>query len=155
MILPLNDCALEASIRSLPDGMSAKVEARNPMTLEEAFGYALDYEARHQTDELFFQLLLRYQQPSYLDLGKKSPSPERRSIPYGLNSTNPAQDPDKRLSDLDSPAFESNLDQQQQHTLNMKFNPYQNLPMHQNCDHHHSGHSSDYWDLTQGWSRHI
>ena len=55
MILPLNDCALEAFIRGLPGGMLAKIEARDPMTLEEAFGYAIDYEARHQTDRLFFK----------------------------------------------------------------------------------------------------
>ena len=109
----------------------------------------------NQTYELFFQHLSRYQQPSYLDSGKKSPRPERRSIPHGLNSTNPAQDLDERLRDLYSPAFESNLDQQQHHTLNMKFNPYQNLPMHQNCDHHHSDHSSDYrMDYRHEWKLH-
>ena len=39
MILPLNDCALEAFICGLPVKMSAKIGARNPMTLETAFGY--------------------------------------------------------------------------------------------------------------------
>ena len=47
MILPLNNCASESFIRGLPDGMSVKIEARDSMTLEEAFGYAIDYEARH------------------------------------------------------------------------------------------------------------
>ena len=86
MILPLNDCALEAFIRGLPDGMSEKIEARNLLTLEEAFGYAIDYEARHQPDRLFFQRLSRYQQLSYLDSKEESPSPEERFTPNGLSA---------------------------------------------------------------------
>ena len=42
--LPLNDCALEALIRGLPDRMSAMVESRYPNMLEIALKYALDYE---------------------------------------------------------------------------------------------------------------
>ena len=144
MVLPLNDCALEVFIRSLPGAMSAKIEARDPMTLEEAFGYALDYEARHLTDGLFFQHFSRYQQPSYHDSEEKNFSPEGRSTPNGLNSTNPAQDPDKRLCDFESPVFESNCDQQQRHILNVKFSPYQNSSMHQNYNHRQVNHSPDY-----------
>ena len=61
MILSLNDCAVKSFIRGLPDEMSAKIEARNPLTLQEAFEYAIDYETRHQTDRLFFQHFSRYQ----------------------------------------------------------------------------------------------
>ena len=46
MIPPLNNCALEAFIRGLPGGMPAKIEARNPVTLQEAFEYAINYESR-------------------------------------------------------------------------------------------------------------
>ena len=104
------------------------------MTLEEVFGYAIDYEARHQTVRLFFRQFSRFQQPSYRDSEEKIPSPEGRSTPNGLKSTKPAQDPDERLRDFDSPAFANNFDQQQQHTLNVKFNPYQNLPMYHRVD---------------------
>ena len=97
MILPLNDCALEAFIRGLPE-------------------YAIDYEARHQTDRLFFQNFSQYQQLSYRDSEEKIFSPEGRSTPNGLNSTNLAHDPDERLSDFDRLVFASNCDQQQQHT---------------------------------------
>ena len=144
MILPLDDCVLEAFIRGLPDWMSAKIEARNPVTLQEAFEYAINYEARHQTDRLFFQHFSRYQQPSYRDPEEKNFSPEGRSTPNGLKSTNPAQDPDERLSDFENPVFESNLDQQQQYTQNVKFNPYQNSSTHQNYNHRQSNHSPDY-----------
>ena len=56
IILPLNDCVLEAFIQGLPGGIPAIIEARNPVTLQEAFEYAIDYEARHQTDRFFFLL---------------------------------------------------------------------------------------------------
>ena len=36
MLAPLNDCALEAFVRGLPDVISGLVEARNPASLEEA-----------------------------------------------------------------------------------------------------------------------
>ena len=34
MLLPLNDCALEAFIQELPDVMSGKVESLNPASLD-------------------------------------------------------------------------------------------------------------------------
>ena len=155
MILSLNECASEAFIRGLPGRMPAKIELRDPMTLQKAFRYAIDYGARHQTDRLFFKYLSRYQQPNYRDWEEKSLSPEERAIPKGLNSTNPAQDPDERLSDFNSLRFASNFDQQQQHTLNMKFNPYQNFPVHQNYNHHHSDNTSDYrLDYWHEWKLH-
>ena len=82
------------------------------MTLEETFGYAIDYETRHRTVRIFIQHLSRYQKPSYRDSKEKIPSPEGRSTPNGLNSTNPAQDADERLSDFDSPTIASNSNQQ-------------------------------------------
>ena len=85
MILSLNDCALAVFIRDLPDEMSAKIEARNPVTLQEAFEYAIQYEARHQTDRLFFQHFSRYEQPRYRDSEERIFSPEGRSTPSGLN----------------------------------------------------------------------
>ena len=91
-----------------------------------------------------FQHFSRYQQPSCRESEEKNVSPEGRFTPNGLNSTNPEQDPDERLSDFDSPEFASNCDQQQQHTLNIKFNPYQNSSMHQNYNHRQSNHSPDY-----------
>ena len=81
MIHPLDDCALEACIHGLPDGMSAKIEARNPVTLQEALEYAINYEARHPTDRLFFQHFPRSQQASYRDSEEKIFSPEGRSTP--------------------------------------------------------------------------
>ena len=54
MILPLKDCALEAFTQGLPNGIPAKIEVRNTLTLDKALGCVIDYKARHQTDSLFF-----------------------------------------------------------------------------------------------------
>ena len=53
--LLLNDCALEAFIRGLPDRMSAFVESQYPNTLEIALKYALGYETKHQTNSQILQ----------------------------------------------------------------------------------------------------
>ena len=53
MLLPLNDCALEAFIRGLHDVLSGMVESRNPTSLKTALKYALEYEARHQLNPHF------------------------------------------------------------------------------------------------------
>ena len=73
--LLLNDCALEAFIRGLPDIMSTFVESQYPNTSEIALKYALDYETNHQTNSQILQ-----QQDSF-DLRDRSSSPRAQFTP--------------------------------------------------------------------------
>ena len=81
MLSPLNDCALEAFVRGLPDGISGLVEARNLVSLEEALKIALQYESRHQLNPQYssnYYREPRYPQPSYSGSRYRSPSPHVR-----------------------------------------------------------------------------
>lgn len=91
MIEPLNDCALEAFIRGLPDAISGMIEARDLKKIEDAFKAALQYESRHQhqvpnySNNYHFS---RYQQPSDYRMRNsdyeprdRSPSPRVRFTP--------------------------------------------------------------------------
>ena len=60
LCLGLNDCALEAFTRGLPDRMSAIVESRHQNTLKIALKYALDDKIKHQTNTQFLHHVSRY-----------------------------------------------------------------------------------------------
>ena len=80
MLLPLNDCALEAFIRGLPDVISGMVESRNLSSLEAALKYTLEYEARRQLNPHFpINNIIenRYSTP-YAGCRDRSPSPDVR-----------------------------------------------------------------------------
>ena len=78
MLAPLNDCALEVFVHGLPDGISGQVEARNPVSFEEALKIALEYESKHQLDPQYstnYYRESRYHQPSFSGSRDRSPSP--------------------------------------------------------------------------------
>ena len=51
MMKPVTDCALDTFIRGLADEMLTFVDARNPLTLDEAYEYALRVEERQRYTE--------------------------------------------------------------------------------------------------------
>ena len=81
MLAPLNDSALEAFVRGLADEISGLVEARNPVSLDEALKIALEYESRHQLNPQYstnYYRESRYPQPSFSGSRDRSPSPHVR-----------------------------------------------------------------------------
>ena len=107
ILLPLNDCALEAFIRGLPDVISGMAESRNPFSLEAALKYALEYEARYQLNPHFpinNNGENRYATP-YAGPRDRSPSPHVRfvSSPDRKRTIEPRQGPTRIIRRPTSP----------------------------------------------------
>ena len=134
--LLLNDCALEAFIRGLPDKMSAFVESQYPNTSEIALKYALDYEAKHQTNSQILR-----QQDSF-DLRDRSSSPRAQFTPShnGQDATNPAP---KATQHIQIQTNTSAFDSQYQCTPHTDYNTFSYMPLSQTNEDHLFDHKTN------------
>ena len=135
MLLPLNDCALEAFIRGLHDVLSGMVESRNPSSLEAALKYALEYEARHQLNPHFPINNIgenRYATP-YAGSRDRSPSPHVRfaSSPDRNRTMEPRQGPTgiiRRSTSPMVPNYPSNYAPRFEYPPYVPYQPYPYYP---------------------------
>ena len=136
MLAPLNDCALEAFVRGLPDGISGLVEARNPASLDEALKIALEYESRHQLNHQYstnYYRESRYPQPSFSGSRDRSPSPHFRFATTPDNYNKPTDSRQNTAGIIKRPyspganPFPNNFVPQFQYPY-MPYNPYTNFP---------------------------